>query len=211
MVFADIPAGLKDEIVAALKEAKTAIYREGSTVVYLSRYVWRQDTYNEEVKLRKTEWFAIEKEDMGEKSWDFNDKNYRLTQTIVNFEKKTYTKVVHRSDSHPQHPMDRILFLAGNVNLADRMLENTNIEGIECFGLELSAKKYGTNPDGMLHRLWFNVETKLPVRMELEWLGDGGNKSAIMEDQFEWNVEVPAEIFTSQIPPDFTFVEPDQM
>jgi len=211
MVFADMPAGLKDEIVAALKEVKTAIYREGSMVVYLSRYVWRQDTYSEEGKLRKTEWFAIEKEDMGETSWDFNDKNYRLTQTIVNFENSSYTQAVHGANSHPQHPMDSILLLAGYVDLADRMLGNTNIEGIECFGLELSAKKYGTNPDGMLHRLWFNVETKLPVRMEFEWLRDDGKKSVMVKDHFDWNAELPADIFTPQIPPDFTFVEPDRM
>jgi hypothetical protein len=211
MLFAEVPPGLKDEIVAALKGVKTAVYRQGATAVFLSRYAWRKDIYDGRDQLRRTEWFVIEKEDMAKTSWDFNDKDYRLTQTIVDFEDRTYTTIVHRGDSCPGHPMDRILFLAGWIDRADCLLENAEIDGVECFGLELSAKKYGSNPDGMLDRMWFDVQRKLPAKMEGELPRADGTKAVIVKDQFEWNAELPAEIFVPEIPPGFTFVEPAEM
>ena len=99
--------------------------------------------------------------------------------------------------------MDWIIFLAEQIDKADRFFESKQIEGVECFGLELSAKKYGTNPDTSIHTLWFDAETKLPVKVEYDWLQDDGPRKRIM-DQFEWDQELPAETFIPEIPADFT-------
>jgi len=99
--------------------------------------------------------------------------------------------------------MDQIFFLAGYINRADRFFESQQIEGIECFGFELSAKKYGSNPDTHIHTLWFDAVTKLPVKMEFAWLQDDGPRKMV-KDQFEWNADLPVETFIPEIPADFT-------
>jgi outer membrane lipoprotein-sorting protein len=215
MLYTDVPAGLKDEIAAALKGVKTAVYRQrfgfvkdgnwllsdGETI-YISAYDWRKDSYSGG-QLQKTEWYVTDKNDWGKTSFDFNDRNFRLIQTTVNFTDRSYKEITHGSTSHPDNPMDRIIFLAGYIDRADRLFESEQIEGIECFGFKLSAKKYGTNPDTSIHTLWFNAETMLPFKMEFEWLGDDGPRKMVL-DQFEWDSELPAETFTPEIPADFS-------
>ena len=210
MLYADVPTGLKDEIAAALKGVKTAVYREfGGEWIYISEYDWRKDSYSGE-QLRKTVWYVTDKADWGKTSFDFNDKNFRLIQTTVNFADRSYKETTHGSKSHPNNPMDRIFFLAGYIDKADRFFESRQIEGIECFGFELSAKKYGSNPDTSIHTIWFDTETMLPVKMEFEWLQDDGPRKKVL-DQFKWNAELPAETFIPEIPADFTFIEPNGM
>jgi len=215
MLYANVPAGLKEEIATALKGAKTAVYRErfGSVrdgnwlfsdgeKIYISEFDWRKDSYSGQ-QLRKTEWYVTDKDDWGKTSFDFNDRNFRLIQTIVNFADRSYKEITHDSKSHPDNPMDNIIFLADHIDKADRFFESRQIEGIECFGFELSAKKYGTNPDTNIHTLWYDAETKLPVMMEFQWLQNDGPRKMVM-DQFEWDPELPVETFITKIPADFT-------
>jgi len=211
MLYEDVPSGLKDEITAALKGAKTAVYRQrfgftkdgnwslsdGETI-YISEYDWRIDSYSGG-KLRKTTWYITDKEDWGKTSFDFNDKNFKLIQTTLNYAGRSYKQITHGSASHPNNPMDRIFFLAGYIDRADRFFESQQIDGIECFGFELSAKKYGSNPDTHIHTLWFDAVTMLPVKMEYEY-----GTSKIAQDQFEWNADLPVETFIPEIPADFT-------
>jgi outer membrane lipoprotein-sorting protein len=163
---------------------------------------WRKDSYAGQ-QLGKTEWYVTDKDDWGKTSFDFNDKNFRLIQTTVNFGDRSYKQITHGSRSHPNNPMDRILFLAGHIDEADRFFESRQIDRIECFGFQLSAKKYGTNPDTHIHTLWFNAETMLPVKLQFQWLQDDGPTKRML-DQFEWNPELPAETFIPEIPADFT-------
>jgi hypothetical protein len=215
MFYADVPGGLKDEIAAALKGVKTVVYRErfgfvrdenwlfaDGERIYISQYDWRKDNYSGE-HLRRAVWYVTDKADWGKTSFDFNDKNFRLIQTTVNFADRSYKEITHGSKSHPDNPMDRIIFLAGYIDRADRFFESKQIEGIECFGFELSAKKYGTNPDTHIHTLWFDSETMLPVTMKFEWLQDDGPRKKV-KDQFEWNADLPAETFIPEVPADFT-------
>ena len=105
--------------------------------------------------------------------------------------------------SHPDNPLDHIIFLIGWFSKADIFIENEEIDGRECYGFELSAKKYGTNPETTKHRLWFDKETNLPIRIEDEWLQDDGPR-IIVKDQIEWDVELPQETFMPDIPTDYT-------
>ena len=151
----------------------------------------------------KTEWFVTDKEDWGKTSLDFNDRNFRLIRTTVNFDDHTYNETTYGSKSHPDNPMDRIIILAGWIDRADRFFESQQIEGIECFGFELSATKYGSNPDTNIHTLWFDTETKIPVKTEFEWLQADGPRKRV-QDHFEWDPELPTETFIPNIPADFT-------
>ena len=213
--YADVPEELKGQIAAALKDIKTAVYRQrygfmrdekwlfsDGEQIYISELDWRKDSYSGE-KLGMTEWYVTDKEDWAKTSLDFNDRNFRLIRTTVNFDDQTYKETTYGSKSHPDNPMDRIIFLASWIDKADHFFESEQIDGIECFGFELSAKKYGSNPDTSIHTLWFDSETMLPVRVESAGVQDDGPiKTAL--DQFEWNPELPAETFIPEIPADFT-------
>jgi outer membrane lipoprotein-sorting protein len=205
MVFADVPDGLKERIVAALGQAEVLAYREASqTRAYLSRYAWRRDHFDGD-DLKMTEWYVINQKDTTPTDLDFNDESFQLVYTGVDYQAQTYRLVTYSRDSRPEHPMDGIRHVIGYIDRADRILDDGFIEGIACFGLELSAKKYGSNPDDMIHRLWFSAETDLPVRMELEFVSEStGRKVLIAKDQFERDPVLTDDFFTPQIPPGFT-------
>ena len=222
MLYADVPVGLKDKIATALMGVKTAVYRESFGLVkdgnwqlspiqriYISEYDWRIDSFSDE-QVQKTEWYITNKDDWGKTSFDFNDRNFRLIQTTLYFPGRSYSEITYGSRSHPDNPMDQIIFLTVRIYKADRFFESRQIDGIECFGFELSAKKYGQNPDTYIHTLWFDSETMLPVRMEFEQLKDDGLRKTVL-DQFEWNPELPADTFVPVIPEDFINGQPDEI
>ncbi|MHC4259058.1 MAG: hypothetical protein ACYSTF_01405, partial [Planctomycetota bacterium] len=134
MVYADVPAGLRNEIFAAQGQIDTACFRYGGADVCVSQYAWRKNYYSGD-QLSRAVWYVIEKENWKETSFDIS--NFPLTQTTIDFDNKTYKVVTHTGDSRPRHPMDDILRPIGWVHKADRILENTVIEGIKCFGLEI--------------------------------------------------------------------------
>ena len=70
----------------------------------------------------------------------------------------------------------------------------------------VNAKKYRDKPDTSIDTLWFDDGTKLPVKLEFDWLGDDGPRKRVL-DQFEWNPELPAETFIPEIAADFTLEE----
>lgn len=214
MIYADVPKKLRNEIVAALKDVEKVVYRRrfgyirdgnwsfnGSAEICISQYDWQIDSFFND-NLRKTEWVITDQNSWDKTDLDFNTEDFKVIQTIVDYRNKTYRVITHGHKSHPDNPMDRIVFLVGMLHRADRILENEVIEGSECFGFELSAKKYGTNPDTSIHRLWFDIETKLPVKMEFEWLEDDGPKSMV-RDQFQWDPELPEDTFIPDIPEGF--------
>jgi len=204
MVFADVPAGLKDRLIAALDQAETVAYRDGGqTQMYLSRYAWCREGF-EGGDLKTTEWYVIEQDDPASTSLDFNNDSFRLVHTTVNHQNGTYKIVTYGPEDRPGHPLDGLRHPIGFIDRADRLLDNQVIDGIECFGLELSAKKYGSNPDDVIHRLWFSAETDLPVRMEFEFTNEStGRKVLRIKDHFRWDPVLPQDFFVPQIPPDF--------
>jgi outer membrane lipoprotein-sorting protein len=201
---AQVPADWKERAVAALKAVKTMVYREnGCRRISVSQFAWRVDMPYEAGRPTWTDWSVIEKDDPAKTSLDVTDKAFRLVYTSVDYPKRMYTQKVFGAGDHPRHPMDKLLDPIGNLDRADRILEPRDIDGIRCVGAEISAKKYGTNPDGMLHRLWFDEKTMLPVRMEFEW-GDRGRTPTFVKDRFEWNPEFPPDTFVPVIPEGFT-------
>jgi len=211
MVFADVPEGLIDEIVAALRDVETCVYvetgvpphREDARYVYLSKNAWRIDHYSGE-QLQTTEWFIIQ-QDMDASLLELEDKAkaYVVAKWECNYDSNTVRVIGHTVESGwHHHPMSHILFLAGFCDRADRFIDSTVIDGVKCFGFEISAKKYGDNPDTTIVRLWFDVETKLPVSIELEYVMDDRLETRV-KDQFEWNLGLPADTFVPQVPEGF--------
>ncbi|MHC4335409.1 MAG: LolA family protein, partial [Planctomycetota bacterium] len=221
MIFADIPEELKDEIVSALKQVETAVYREHLEVtvngdltvysgrkMYLSRHGWRQDDHKW-TSPRKTKWYMMEKAGRKETDFDPGGYDFRLIETIVNFTDETYSVTTYADDSQHGHPLGWIRFRAGLVDRADRLLQAHEMHGIKGFGVEISANKWGYNNEQTTKlRVWFDAETKLPVRMEFEyWQNNDTKKSLSVFDRFEWNPELPADTFTPKIPEGFELVD----
>jgi outer membrane lipoprotein-sorting protein len=217
MVFADVPEGLTDEILAALRDIETCVYvgtgapphREYARYVYLSKNAWRIDCYSPE-QLQTTEWFIIQQDmDASLLQFEGKAKPYIVAEWECDYDAKTVRVIGHTVESGwHQHPMSNILFLAGFCDRADRFIASAVIDGVECFGFEISAKKYGDNPDTTINRLWFDVETKLPVRMELEYIMDGRLETRV-RNRFEWNPELPDDTFIPEIPEGFTLTGSD--
>jgi outer membrane lipoprotein-sorting protein len=207
MTFAAVPAGLKDSVFTAFRQARTVAYTEAGTRFYVSRDAWRMDRRDGD-RIRETEWHVIQKDDNAPTSLDFNDKNYRRVQTTVDYDARTYRQIEHRQSPWMSHPLDRLGFTIGLIDRADRFYESAPVDGVACFGFDVSAKKYGTNPDGAFHRVWFDQATNLPVRMETHWpSSDGTGETVTVREQFEWDPVLPEDFFIAQIPPGFTRVE----
>ncbi|MGB2866124.1 MAG: hypothetical protein WBC05_22515, partial [Sedimentisphaerales bacterium] len=207
MVYASVPTGLKDEIIATLRKNDTASYHYGANRIYFSKNAWRIDFYSGE-QLQKNEWYLFEKVGISETGFDVDEKVPVLTQISVNRMNNTYQVLSYTADLQPTHPMSHILFLAGLIERADRFFKNKTIDEIECLGFEISAKKYGDNPDHKKHCLWFDAETKLPVKLEFQWLKDDVLGKTI-SNHFNWKPELPDDTFIPKIPKDFKLVEPN--
>ncbi|MHC4637954.1 MAG: LolA family protein, partial [Planctomycetota bacterium] len=221
MRYADVPKGLRDGIVSALQDVNTIVYQEhydflrdenwessSENVIYISQKDWRKDSFLQEEAWR-TEWFVIDQNDLGQKGFDFNLDNFSVIQTVVDYKRRSYKVIPHGRTKHPDNPMDQIIFIAGLVDKADDLLENVELEGVKCYWFEISAKKYGTNPDTSKHRLWIDAETLLPVRTEFEWMQDDGPRIHVREE-FEWDPELPEDTFTPVIPEGFMLIESDK-
>ncbi len=188
MVFADVPAGLKEQVVSALENVSTVAFRHEGLEVLATKHAWRRNSYDDDDQLVRTKWYVYNRD--------------ALTETSVDFVNQIY-RVVEHDENRRQHPIDRILFVSGLIDKADRMLDAEKIEGVDCFGFEVSAKKYGDNSDDMKHRVWFDAVTRLPVRFEYEWTDDEGPKMTV-KDRFEWDVELDESLFVPEIPDGFS-------
>jgi len=81
------------------------------------------------------------------------------------------------------------------------------IDGIRVEGVEVKDqnifKPPGTEPEwqDFVARMWVDVETQLPVRLEAEHsLAGSSARNIIVTDQFQWNVELTASDFEPNIP-----------
>jgi outer membrane lipoprotein-sorting protein len=61
----------------------------------------------------------------------------------------------------------------------------------------------------MLHRLWFDMATSLPVKVELvSPRSDGSGVSTAVANQFQWNLALSSDFFEPKPPPGFTLLKP---
>ena len=88
-------------------------------------------------------------------------------------------------------------------------LGTETINGIETEGVEVNAPGVlNENPpplESFVARLWVDVETELPVWLELEFVPKGlTTTTIIIVDEFIWDVELDASDFVPNIPTDYT-------
>jgi len=95
-------------------------------------------------------------------------------------------------------------FMSGEyIELGRNIIDGVEVEGIET----TDPKAYGGQFDDYVGRVWVDVETQLPVQMEIEMTmevaGRTAQSSVVMED-FQWDVEIAPEVFEPNIPEDYT-------
>jgi hypothetical protein len=183
------------------KERTVVVLRDGSRhtsttsyVFYIGRDSYRRDIHDGD-KLREVQWYTPKGEGM--------------LQTSVQFDSKTYTLQNHAGGYGHKVPIARMSLITRFVGDADRRLDPMMIKGRQCPGFEIHANKYGDNPTDWVDRIWFDPETKLPARIELERPRPEKEFKAFItvQERFDWHPELKADVFVPKIPDGFTLRE----
>jgi outer membrane lipoprotein-sorting protein len=83
-------------------------------------------------------------------------------------------------------------------------INGIDVEGIECTG----PKVMGGMFEEATARLWVEIGTDFPVRIEIEGIVSGGQmEMSMVMDDFQWNVKLDPALFVPDIPPDYTSSE----
>jgi hypothetical protein len=211
------PAAWSQEILAELDTIKGVACREqtiwiapdGSrhtsstwNLFYVSHDSYRRDIYDGD-RLREIQWYVPDGDG--------------TLQHSIRYDLKSYFAHSGEGSFGNYEPIERMRFFVRLLDEADRLLGQTVIEGCNCVGFEISAAKYGDNPQEWLDRIWFDIDTKLPVLIEKDRpcprdkTQTDYHPSIRVQDQFDYNPELPADTFTPQTPEGFIFGHPDDI
>ena len=203
------------EILAALDTDRAVTCREQTVFVgpdgsqhtsstwdtfYVSKDSYRRDIYDGQV-LREIQWYVPDGDGM--------------IQHYVRYDLRCYGATRHQGRFAVNDPVAWMRVLAGQLDKADRLLGEAAIEGHDCVGFEIHANQYGSYPDTWIDHIWFDVQTKLPVRIEQMGrpvTGDATRTFTIVMDQFVYDAQLPADTFLPQPPPaGFINAHPDDL
>ena len=209
------PAAWGREVLARLDTIKAVSCRERTILVaahgsehmsstwdifYVSSDSYRRDIYDGNT-LREIQWYVPDGQDM--------------VQHYVRFDLSCYGALRHKGSFGVQDPVERMRSHVRREDKADRFLGREVIEGHECAGFEISAAKYGDNPETWVDRIWLDIETRLPVRMERSGRPVTGHTEETFTnvlDQFQYNEQLPADTFIPTEPPaGFINAHPDDL
>ncbi len=172
-------------------------------IFYVSSDSYRRDIYDGDV-LREIQWYVPDGNDM--------------IQHYLRFDLNCYGATRHKGSFGVSDPIDRIRFYVGLLDDADELLGEAVIEERNCVGFEISASKYGDNPKEWLDRIWFDVETRMPVLIERERAIPRDKAQTDyhphirVQDRFDYNPELSADTFVPQEAPDgFINAHPDEI
>ena len=95
------------------------------------------------------------------------------------------------------------------MSMEYKKLGRDKIDYLEVEGIEVKNPKI---MEGMFisatGRLWVDIKTDLPVRIEIEGVANRGlGQMEIVVDKLQWNVKLEASFFEPNIPADYTLVE----
>ena len=167
---------------------------------YVSSDSYRRDIYDDDF-LREIQWYIPDSDGM--------------LQHSVRYDLNSYFDHLHEGGGGHYDPVERMRSLVSHcLDRADRLLGEEVIDGYNCVGFEISASKYGDNPSDWTDCIWFDKETKLPVRVE-ERGRPVTNKPdmtiTVIKDQFDYNPDLPDDTFIPKTPEGFIFGHPDDI
>jgi len=189
------------------REQRVLVAADGSQHVsstwdrfYVSSDSYRRDIYDGDT-LREIQWYVPDGDGM--------------IQHYVRYDLHCYGATRHEGSFGVQDPVERLRIYVHQMDKAERVLDEQVIEGCTCVGFEIRASAYGDNPDTWTDRIWFDIETKLPMRIEQAGrpvTGDPTRTFTTILDQFDYMSQLPAGTFVPQPPPaDFVNAHPDDL
>ena len=108
------------------------------------------------------------------------------------------------SDKDDPRVMVRHMMSTGHEQLGRDKINGIDVEGIECAGPRVMGGMF----EDATARLWVEVGTDFPVRIEIEGRVAGGQmEMSMVMDDFQWNVELDPGLFVPDIPSDYTSME----
>jgi hypothetical protein len=122
---------------------------------------------------------------------------------------KTYLKVTNKSQKEIQQISDkddprvmvRQMMSMEYKKLGRNKINGINVEGIECTGQTLIGGIF----EKAIARLWVEIGTDYPVRLEIDGTASGGQtQMSMVMDNFQWNVDLAPALFIPDIPADYT-------
>ncbi len=210
------PAAWGQEIIAELEKIEALVHREQA--VFVGRYGrthvsgnWSR-IYKARDRVRRDKYYEhTDESTFGDNSpdsvlvnitWDIPD-GQDLMSYHVSFEHQCYTIKIREGGAYKRDPMTKLRWYVGLLPKADRILETQVFEDRECVGFEIGAGQSGDDPERRVERIWFDVETKLPVRIEKHGIpvtDSPGQTVTFIDDRFEYHAQIPADMFEPVIP-----------
>jgi len=204
------PAAWGQEILASLDTFKAVtcheqtvfVMSDGSehtsmtwNILYVSRDSYRRDIYDDDF-LREIQWYVP-------------DGGGTLHHSI-RYDTKSYFTHSGEGSFGNYDPVERMRSCVSRLDSADRLLGEEVIDGYNCVGFEISAGNSGDRVDC----IWFDTETKLPVRIEIRGIpvtNQPDETYTIIQDQFDYNPGLSADTFIPQTPEGFIHAHPDEI
>ena len=125
-------------------------------------------------------------------------------------EKKFWRRKLTDGPRDWQEHQDSKIFLKGFTQHPYTRLGRDTVDGIQVELFESTDPHVAGGPFGNpATRLWIDIETKLPVRMEIESFANSTDGSPTRRNifyGFEWNLEIDAADFDPSVPDDYELV-----
>ena len=190
-----------------------------SVVFHLTANVKMQDLPQGQIP--KTETIAYYSSEHGSRSECYMNDKLSFTMYLnpkenifvsVMQDQKKFMKVTDKSPdelkqiSEKDDPrvMVRHIMSTEYKHLGQDTINGINVEGIECTGPRIMAGMF----EEATARLWVEIGTDFPVRIEIEGIVAGGQmEMSMVIDDFQWNVELDPSLFVPDIPSDYTSME----
>jgi len=127
-------------------------------------------------------------------------------------DQKKFIKVTGKSpdelrqiaDKDDPRVMVRHMMSADYEQLGRDKINGIDVEGIEYTGPGVMGGMF----ENATARLWVEIGTDFPVRIEIEGIVGGGQMEiSMVMDDFQWNVELDPALFVPDIPSDYTSME----
>lgn len=108
------------------------------------------------------------------------------------------------SEKDDPRVMVRNMMSAEYIHLGRDKINGIDVEGIECTGPRVTGGMF----EDATARLWVEIGTDFPVRIEIEGIVSGGQmEMSMVIDDFQWNVDLDPALFVPDIPSDYTSQE----
>ncbi len=175
--------------VAGNEDTEPSTHTEAQWVFYLSEeYGFRMDIVG----------------DGNVVSWYAGPEGDTLT-TVIPAEKTWFESPIPESErgKMPEEYKDPADYIRRFMARPSKELDRSMIDGVAVEGIEVTDPPTDGEPmENAIGRMWVDVETELPVRIEIEGIADGQKVQWLMD--FKWSEAVDPAVFEPNIPADYT-------